>query len=129
MVPVEPRQTETIGHDALKVWMDFWELTGRLRVDIIRRSASDGDPAKLIPPDVSEVKIRAVPAIVVGREKGAVTDRSGEIPVDQVKMEFIDRVHGADFIGMGGVEYEVDSVQEREMGGFSIWLVRVHRVG
>ena len=128
MVPIEPNLAESIGHDALQVWLDFWELTGRLRVDIIRRTPSGGDPAKLVPPDMLVVTIPAVPAILVGRKADSEIDRSGEIALDQLKLEFIDRVRHSDHLRIDGVEYEVDSVQERDMGDFAVWLVQAHRI-
>jgi len=128
MAPIEPRMEEAIGHDALKVWLDFWELTGRMRVDIIRRTGTGGDPAKMIPQAMSETVIRAAQAILVGSESDPVQDRAGEIPTSQLKLEFIDCVHRTDRLRINGFEHEIDSVEERDMGNFAIWIVRAHRI-
>ncbi len=128
MVPIEPHLGESIGHGALSVWLDFWELTGRFRVDIIRRIESGGDPAKMIPPDVETVVIPAVRTILVGRDSDSIHDRAGEIPVSCLRFEFIDCIHETDRLMIDKVEYEVDLVQERDMGDFAIWLVQAHRV-
>jgi len=128
MTSMEPDLEAEVGHDALKVWIDFWELTGRMRIDIVRRSKSNGDPAKMTPPEVTELIIPAVPAIMVGRNLDGITDRAGVIPSDTLRLEFIDRVRNTDRLRMNSVDYEVDSVQEKDMGGFSIWIVRAHRI-
>ena len=128
MAPIEPRMEEAIGHDALKVWLDFWELTGRMRVDIIRRTEAAGDPEKMIPHVTSETVIRAVQAILVGSESDPVHDRAGEIPTSLLKLEFIDCVHRTDRLRINGFEHEIDSVEERDMGNFAIWIVRAHRI-
>ena len=128
MPGLEPHMDESVGHDALQVWMDFWELTGRNRGDIIRKTESGGDPERMIPPDVSTTTIAQVPLIIVGRERDIVRDRAGEFPVEEIRLEFIDCVRETDKIRLGGIEHEVDMVQERMMGNFSIWLVLAHRV-
>lgn len=128
MSPIEPKLEAETGYDALKVWMDFWELTGRLRVDIIQRSKTVGDPAKMIPGEVSEITIHAVPAILVGRNMDGITDRAGVIPSDTVKLEFIDRVRDTDRLRGNGVDYEIDWVQQKDMGDFVIWIVQAHRI-
>ena len=128
MPGLEPHMDESVGHDALRVWMDFWELTGRNRADILRTTESGGDPEKMIAPEESTSAVAMVPVIIVGREREIVRDRSSEFPVEQVRLEFIDCVRGSDKIRLGGVEHEVDMVQERSMGNFSIWLVLAHRV-
>lgn len=128
MPPMESNFMANTGHDALRVWMDFWEFTGKLRVDIIRRSGSNGDPAKMIGTIISEAVIASVPAIVVDREEAPFTDHGGEIPVGKIKLELIDTVRETDWLKLNDVEYEVDSVEEQGMGNFAIWVVKARRV-
>ena len=128
MPPMEPNFKANTGHDALRVWMDFWDFTGSLRVDIIRRSGSNGDPAKMIAAVISETVIASVPAIVVDREESPYPDRAGEIPAGKIKIELIDTVRETDWLKMNDVEYEVDSVEEQGMGNFAIWVVKARRV-
>lgn len=129
MPPIEPNFEGNMSHDALRVWMDFWELTGSLRVDIVKRQASNGDPAKMISPEYTETVIHSVPAVMVDREPMPFSDRAGEIPVDHVKLEMIDTVRTTDFIRMSGVDYKVESVVENDAGDFAIWVVVCKRIG
>jgi hypothetical protein len=128
MTPIEPNLESELGHDALRVWLDFWELTGRLRIDIVRRSKSNGDPAKLIQGELTETVIPSVPAILVGRNLDGITDRAGVIPSDTAKLEFIDVVRKTDRLRLNTVDYEVDWVQEKDMGDFAVYLVQAHRI-
>jgi hypothetical protein len=128
MANLEPSLNENIGQDALKVWMDFWEMNGKARVDIVRRVASNGDPALMIPPDMAETAISAVPVIVVDRDTGTIPDGSGNIPVDRVKLEMIDRVHHSDHLRTPQAVYAIDSILEKDMGTFLIWLVQAHKI-
>ena len=129
MPPLEPKFENNAGVDSLRVWMDFWELTGRLRVDIVKRSAADGDPAKLIAPEITETVIPSVPAVMMDRESMPFNDRAGEIPVDRIKLELIDTVRDSDYIRMNGIEYEIESALESDMGNFAIWAVVCRRIG
>ncbi len=129
MAPLEPHLDENISHDALNIWHDFWELTGRLRVDILRREESGGDPGKMISPDITVTTIPLVPSILVGRDDGLLHDRGGEIETDRLRLEFIDSIHETDRIKMNGVEHEVESVLEKVMGSFSVWVVLARRIG
>jgi hypothetical protein len=128
MPPLEPHLDESVGSDALRVWIDHWELGGKLRVDILRRSPSGGDPPKMIPPEVSVVTIPAVPAIVIRSDVDPVTDRAGEMTVGEMKLEMIDCVHESDHLRIGDVEYEISGVQERDFGSFRAWVVRARRI-
>ena len=128
MTPIEPNLESEAGHDALRVWLDFWELTGRLRIDVVRRSKSNGDPAKMTPPEITELVIPAVPAILIGRNLDGITDSAGVIPSDTARLEFIDVVRKTDRLRLNTVDYEVDWVQEKDMGDFSIYLVQAHRI-
>ena len=116
-----------MGQDALRVWMDFWELTGGMMLDILRRESTGGDPEKKIPPEVTVVTIPSVRSIMIDRNVDLSTDRSGELIARKVKLELIDPVHEADALLIGGVEYQVDSVGERNLGNFSVWVVEAHR--
>jgi len=129
MAPLDPHLDENIGHDALNIWHDFWELTGRLRVNVLRREESGGDPGLMINPDVDVTTIPCVPAILVGRDDGMLHDRAGEIETDRLRIEFIDAIHETDRISMYGIEYEVESVQEKPLGNMSVWVVVGKRIG
>lgn len=129
MPPIEPNFESNVGRDALRVWMDFWELNGRLRVDIVRKSGSNADPAKMIAPEISETVNPSVPAVMMDRDSEPYGDRAGEIPVARMKLELIDTVRETDFIRMSGVEYEIESVLETDAGDFAIWEVVCKRIG
>jgi hypothetical protein len=128
MPPLEPKFENNAGVDSLRVWMDFWELTGRLRIDIVKRSESNGDAAKMVAPEITETVIPSVPAVMMDRESMPFNDRAGEIQVDRIKLELIDTVRSSDCIRMNGIEYEIESVQESEMGNFAIWTVVCRRI-
>jgi len=128
MTPLEPHMEELIGHSALQVWIDFWELTGRMRADIVRRTETGRDPEMMTPGEVAEAKVAQVPVIMIGMERDVVHSRASEIPLERIKMEFIDCVRNTDSIVVNGMEHEVDSVEGKVMGDFSIWIVVVHRV-
>ncbi len=125
---MEPNLNNSIGHDALRVWLDFWELTGARRLDIVKRTPSGGDPAKMIPPQITESTLSAVPAILVEDDAGSTLDRAGELDLRSIKIELIDTVHDEDRIRMGGIDYEIDAIEERDMGSFAVWIVQAHRI-
>jgi hypothetical protein len=108
--------------------MDFWELTGGLRVDILRRSPSGGDPEKMIPPETAITIIPAVRAIVIASDVGSVTDRAGELALGEMKLELIDPVHDSDRLRVHGVEHEIGGLEQRDLGSFRRWVVHLRRV-
>ena len=122
-----PRVDKSIGRDALRLWLDFWELTGSIRLDIQRTTEACGDPSKMIPPEVSTTKIPSVRAILIEGTLDYIADRAGELPDGHVKLEFIDPVRKADTIVAGTTAYEIDNVLEKDLGTFSVWLVQAHR--
>ncbi len=128
MVVNGPGLNESIGADALSVWMDFWELTGRMRADIKRVSYSGGDKSIMDPPDTTTITIAAVPVILIGRKMDEIQDRSGDIPKDILKLEFIDTVRNTDRLEINGISHEISSVIEKSLGEFSIWTVEAHRI-
>jgi hypothetical protein len=128
MTPTEPNLSESMSFDALRVWLDFWELTGARRVDLVRRTESGGDPERMIPPDITEHTISAIPAILVEDEAGSTLDRSGDLDLRSVKMELIDAVREGDRIRYSGMEYKVEHVETRDMGSFTVWIAEGHRV-
>ena len=128
MNPIDPGLEESMGHDALTVWVDFWELTGRMRVDIRRSTESGGDPSKMISPVKTVTTISGAPAVLVGKDIESVTDRSGEIPSGSLQLELIDHVYVTDRLIIYGMEHEISQVTEKDMGGFSIWIVKAKPV-
>ena len=128
MTPNDPGLSGAVGHDALRVWMDFWELTGRLRVDILRLTESGGEPSKMIPPDVSTSTIAGAPAVLIGKDIDPVTDRSGEIHSGCMQLEFIDRVYETDRLIIYGIEHEIVRADEKDFGDFSIWTAKANRI-
>lgn len=128
MTPNDPGLSGSIGHDALNVWMDFWELTGRLRVDILRLTEAGGDPSKMIPPDVSTTTIAGAPAVLVGKDIDPITDRSGEIQSGCMQLELIDRVYKTDRLVIYGIKHEIVRVDEKDYGDFSIWTAKTSRI-
>jgi len=127
MNPNDPGLDGSIGHDALTVWMDFWELTGRLRVDILRSSEAGGDPAKMIPPEVTTTTIAGVPAVMVGKDIDLTTDRSGEMLSGIIQLELIDRVYDTDSLTIYGIDHEIIEITAKSCGDFSIWQIKARR--
>jgi hypothetical protein len=116
-----------IGRDAMRVWFDFWELTGSMRVDIVRKSYTDGDPSMMIPPDVDTKPTPSVPAVLLEGNVESTPDRSGDLVSRTIKLELIDTVHDTDTIVVGGYEYRIDRVLKKDLGDFSVWIVQAHR--
>ena len=125
MAPIETNLTSTISHDALRVWFDFWELTGRLRVDIVRTIGTGGNPEKMIPPDNETKEISMVPAVITGRSPKSAGNDPGEISIDEVKLELIDCVNPGDRIRLNGILHDVVSVMTRSLGDFDMWHVNL----
>jgi hypothetical protein len=98
-----------------------------MRLDILRKTSADGDPAKMIPPEVTVITIPSVRAIAIGRNVNPGADRSGDLVYRTYKLELIDPVHETDTLVIGGSEYRVKSVLERNMGNFSVWIVEAYR--
>jgi len=124
---IDPQVNSSLGRDALRIWLDFWDLTGGMRVDIIRRVYNGGDPAKMIPPQTVETTISSVRAVLIAGDIDSIEDRAGELPIGHVKLELIDAVHVADLLRIGGVEYQVDRALEKDLGSFSVWIIEAHR--
>jgi len=126
-MPIEGKLVDSMGYDALKVWLDFWELGGRVRADILKRNETGGDPEKMIPPEVTVTTVKSV-CVVVTETGERRSDRSGEIYPDSIKAELIDCIRDGDRLKIGEREYEPDRIVEKDMGGFSVWIVDAHRV-
>jgi len=125
---MEPKLEDAIEYDALRVWLDFWEITGALTLDIVRRTPSGGDPEKMIPPEYVETVIPHVKAILIGGNPSYINDRSGELDIGALRLELIDAVHRSDILRVHGVDYEVEWVEEKDFGEFAIWTVQVRRM-
>lgn len=122
-----PRLDDGIGANALSVWLDFWELTGKFRVDIKSYTESGGDPAKMVPPVIQVETIPAVRAIKLSCDEVWNSARPGQMPSGGLKLELIDRVNDSDRLVIGGQEYFVDQVVVKDMGNFRVWIVWVNK--
>lgn len=123
----EPFFDGHIGRDAMRVWRDFWELTGGLRLDIVRKSYTDGKPSLMIPPNVDTTTIPSVRAILLEGHVESIPDRSGYLVSRIIKLEIIEAVLNTDTLTIGGTEYCIDSVLQKDLGDFSVWIVEAHR--
>jgi hypothetical protein len=123
----KPQFDRHIGRDAMRVWNDFWELAGGMRLDIVRKSYADGDPSLMIAPEVETTTIPSVRAVLIDGNVDTISDRSGDIASRSIKLEMIDIVHDTDTLTIGGCEYRIDSVLQREYGSFSVCIVEAHR--
>jgi hypothetical protein len=125
-----PHLDAVLGRDALRVWLDFWELTGSLRVDILRQDLRPvgGDPAKMIPPEVTITTIPSVRAVLIDRDIDTFPDRAGAFPVRKAKLELVDAVRASDRLAFGGVIYRIDSIANKDLGCFSVWIVEATRI-
>jgi len=123
MSRLEPKLKENIGHDALTVWLDFWELSGAHRADLIRHTRTGGNRSKMIPPEIVEVTIFSVPIVIVESDEKREIDRSGKIYRGKIRLELIDTVRKDDRIRFNGLEYRAENVEARDMGEFSVWIV------
>jgi len=124
-----PHLDAILAHDALRVWLDFWELTGSLRVDILRQDLpAGGDPAKMIPPEVTFTTIPSARAVLIDRNIDTFPDRAGAFPVRKAKLELVDAVRSTDRLAFGGVIYRIDSIAQKDLGCFSVWIVEATRI-
>ncbi len=101
-----------IKHDALRVWLDFWELTGARRFDIIK----------------GEKTITALPVILLEDARGNVLGRDADLDFSKIKLEVIDVVNEADLVGFNGKDYKIEGIEERDVGSFSMWIILAEEV-
>jgi hypothetical protein len=125
---IEPDFNREAGIDALRTWMDFWEVSGKRRVDIHRYVYSGGDPEKMVPRDESVSVIQSVPAIFTGIDPEPDLGKPGAYDSGYLELELIDRIRDTDRIVIGGVEFAVKSVVRKDMGNFDVWIVKTRKI-
>lgn len=121
---VEQGMKSYMGRDAINAWLQYWQVSGALRIHIVKRKFDGGDPAGMIPPDVTISSVPSVPAVIVREEISVFHDIPGSIPLSILIIELIDSVEEGDFLVIEGGLYRAIESTRNDTGDFSLWEVR-----